>query len=226
MQYILDTKLIANMMLLGIFVYAAVGNLLSWSMNKPTWLFFTKPLLIPVLAIYYVLNCRNVEFILVSALLFAFIGDIALIWPQKKNFFILGLLFFMVMHVLYIVFILKYQVSRPTFTFPVILSCLLFIIPGTFIYIKLFKFLNDLKVVTIIYVLALMAMSYLCFASMIGTFNKYSLIQFIGSLFFIISDALLAFDTMKKPMRYANLWVTATYINAQLFLFAGFMNTR
>lgn len=221
----MDSKLIANIVLLCIFVYASVGNLMAWSFNKPRWVLFTKPLLMPVLAIYYVLNCVTVEYILVFALLFAFLGDFFLIWPQKKIFFMAGLAFFLIMQLLYIIFITTKQVTPKMFSMPVMASAIGFLIAGIFIYLNLYKFLKEMKIPVLVYMLVILTIGFLCFVNMLGNFNRFNLLEFLGALFFIVSDTILAFDSFKKPVKMANLWIMSTYINAQLFLFAGFMNT-
>jgi len=222
---VMDSKLIANIVLLCIFVYAAVGNLMAWSFNKPLGVLLTKPLLMPVLAIYYVLNCFSVEYILVVALLFAFLGDFFLIWPQKKIFFIGGLVFFLIMQLLYIVFITTKQVTPEMFSLPVMAAAIGFLIAGLFIYLNLYKSLKEMKIPVLVYMLVILTVGFLCFVNMIGNFNRCNLLEFLGALFFIVSDTILAFDSFKKPVNMANLWIMSTYINAQLFLFAGFMNT-
>jgi amino acid transporter len=72
----MDSKLLANIILLCVFLYAATGNLMAWGLNKLKWLPFTKPLLMPLLAIYYVVNASHIYWILVIALFFAFLGDV------------------------------------------------------------------------------------------------------------------------------------------------------
>ncbi|HNW89107.1 MAG TPA: lysoplasmalogenase [Bacteroidales bacterium] len=221
----MDGKLFANLVLLIIFVYAAMGNLMAWGFNKTNWVPLTKPLLMPVLAIYYVLNAVNIEWILVAALFFAFLGDVFLIWPKKKLFFIGGLVFFLVMQILYIVFIATRQLNSGNFSVAVMAAAIVFLFVGGLVYFKLYKSLNEMKIPVLVYILMLITAGFLCFMYMTGNFNRFSFIQFAGSLFFIGSDTILAFETFKGPLRLANVWIMATYINAQLLLFAGFLNT-
>jgi len=221
----MDSKLFANIVLLIIFATAAVGNLMAWGFNKTRWVPVTKPVLMPVLAIYYVLNCPDVKLVLVFALLFAFLGDVFLIWPQKKLFFICGLAFFMIMQVLYVIFIVKNQVNDVGYTVPALAASLVFLVFGAMIYLKLYRFLNEMKIPVLVYVMVLLTVSFLCFVNMIANFNRFSVVEFLGAVFFVVSDTILAFDSFRRPVRYANLWIMATYINAQLFLFAGFMYT-
>jgi len=220
----MDSKLFANIILLVVFVYASVGNLMAWGFNKMKWIPLTKPLLMPVLAIYYALNCKEVEYLVLFALLFAFLGDVFLIWPQKKVCFILGLVFFLVMQVLYIIFIISQQLDQWSFSWPVAVAGIVLLSIGILIYTNLFRYLNEMKIPVLVYMLIVLTVGFLCFANMYGDFTRYNLIEFVGALFFVASDTLLAFDSFKKPIRLGNLWIMATYINAQLLLLVGFMN--
>ena len=219
----MDSKLLANIVLLCVFVYAATGNLMAWGLNRLKWLPFTKPLLMPVLAIYYVMNAPQIHWILVIALFFAFLGDIFLIWPEKKLLFLGGLIFFAIMQILYIVFISAYQVACVNWSLVFSTAALVFLAIGGTIFFKLYNYLGSMKIPVLFYILLVVSVGFLCFLNMAGNFNKYYLFQFIGALFFMISDTILAFVSFRKPVRYANLWIMATYINAQLFLFAGFI---
>lgn len=221
----MDSKFFVNIILLLIFIYASIGNLLTWGFNKPKWNLFTKPLLMPVMAVYYVLNSGNIEYLLVFALFFAFLGDVFLIWPNKKIFFTGGLVFFLIMQLLYIIFIIAQQLSFSSLSLLAISSALIFLLAGIIIYLKLFNYLNEMKIPVLIYMLVILIVGYLCFLNMINNSNINNIIQFVGAIIFIVSDTILAFDSFKRPLRLANVWIMATYITAQLFLFVGFMNT-
>ena len=220
----MDSKLLANIILLCVFLYAATGNLMAWGLNKLKWLPFTKPLLMPLLAIYYVVNASHIYWILVIALFFAFLGDVFLIWPEKKWLFLGGLIFFGIMQLLYIVFISLYQVAAVHWSLTINLAALVFLCVGGLIFAYLFPYLRKMKIPVFVYVFLVVTVGFLCFLNLAGNFNKYYFFQFAGTLFFMVSDTILAFVSFKKPYRYANLWIMATYINAQLFLFAGFIN--
>ncbi|HNZ43062.1 MAG TPA: lysoplasmalogenase [Bacteroidales bacterium] len=220
----MDSKLLANIVLLGIFLYAATGNLLAWWLSKLKWLPLTKPLLMPVLAIYYVMNAPQIHWILVIALFFAFLGDVFLIWPEKRWLFTGGLLSFAIMQILYIVFITVYQITIVNWSMVVSLAALGFMAIGGMIFFMLYKYLGSMKIPVVVYILLVVSVGFLCFINMTGNFNKYYLFQFIGAMFFMVSDTILAFISFRKPFPYANLLLMAMYINAQLFLFAGFIN--
>jgi len=221
----MESKIIANLFLLLIFSCASIGNLLAWGLNKQKWVIFTKPFLMPVLAIYYVLNCDDASIILVIALLFAFLGDVFLIWPEKKIFFTLGLGGFLIMQALYIYFIVTRQLDFVNYSLLQLSSAIVFLLAGMLIYFMLFNYLKEMKIPVLVYMLVILAVAFFSFLNMSGNFSKNNLIQFLGAISFVISDTVLAYDSFKKPIRLANVWIMATYIIAQLFLFVGFINT-
>ncbi len=221
----MESKTIVNLLLLLIFSYASIGNLLAWGLNKQKWVIFTKPFLMPVLAIYYVLNCEDASLILIIALLFAFLGDVFLIWPEKKIFFTLGLAGFLIMQALYIFFIVSRQLDFINYSLLQMFSSIVFLFVGALIYFKLYNHLKEMKIPVLFYILAIITVTFFSFLNMAGNFNKSNLIQFLGAILYVISDTVLAFDSFKKPIRLANVWIMATYIIAQLFLFVGYINT-
>jgi uncharacterized membrane protein YhhN len=194
-------------------------------LEKHKWLFYTKPFIMPVLIAYYVLNMNHVFPVVILALAFATIGDFFLMWPEKKGFFISGLISFFVMQLLYITFVMNHQIHFEIGKLNTILMCLVYLLLGTIIFILLYKFLKKLMIPVIFYILALLAVSYLCFFNVMEHRSQISFIQYLGSLLFIVSDTILAIDSFRKTVRYGGLIIMVTYILAQIFLLAGFMNT-
>jgi uncharacterized membrane protein YhhN len=45
---------------------------------------------------------------------------------------------------------------------------------------------------------------------------------FAGSLCFMVSDSMLAYDTFRKKIKYGSFLIMLTYILAQLFITLGF----
>lgn len=214
-----------NLILLLIFICAVIGNILGWGLHKIKWVYVTKPLLMPVLLIYYLLNAPHTEILLGIALVCAFLGDFFLLWPHKKAFFTLGLVFFLAMQTLYLMFIITHQIDFSMSNQLMIWAAILFMILAFIIYAKLFKHLRKMKIPLLVYMLVIIAVAYFCFLNFAATMNVVFALQFAGAVFFIISDTILAFDSFKKPLHFANVWIMSTYITAQLLLFIGFMNS-
>ena len=81
--------------------------------------------------------------------------------------------------------------------------------------------LGDLLIPVIVYMSAILLMALTAFLRQ-GSVTKISYIfVFIGALFFIISDSLLALNKFYKPLPLANISIMLTYAMAQLFIVFG-----
>ncbi len=179
----------------------------------------------PVLLLFYVLNAEQYSVVIILALFLAFLGDFFLMWHKKQWSFLSGLLSFFVMQIFYVIFILGHQIHLASLGFEAWVMMLVYLMLGAFIFILLYRFLQNLKIPVIFYILALLSVSYFCFLTVMEHKNEIAFVQYIGSLLFIVSDTILALDNFRKPIRYAGIYIMLTYIVAQIFLLSGFMNT-
>jgi len=206
------------------FVAITCTDLYLISINQEKKRYLTKPFLIPGLVLLYFLFARQYNIFLLAALLFSFLGDCFLLFSEKKLFFRLGLFSFLTSHLLYMyTFSEKIPLSKISS-----LWSLLLIIPYL-IYACLF--LRDLKphlghyfFPVILYMITIIGMSY---SSLLRFWTIRGLLfwsPFIGSLFFVASDTLLAIRNFKYGQKKGWVLVMATYILGQLLIMLGFMN--
>jgi uncharacterized membrane protein YhhN len=221
----LDFKLTANLFLFVVFLYASVGTLIGSGFDKRKWIFYAKPFIMPVLVAYYLLNTQPAHPIIIIAMLCAFLGDFFLMWYEKRTYFLSGLLSFFVMQILYIAFINNNQLAGSILSVPNIIMACMYLLLGTIIFSLLVKHLSNLMIPVIFYILLLLSVSYFCFLNVMEHKTEIAFVQYAGSLLFLISDTLLAFDSFRKPIRFGGIYIMISYIVAQLFLLAGFMNT-
>jgi uncharacterized membrane protein YhhN len=221
----LDTKLIATLLLFAVFLYASIGTILSYGLEKKRWLFYTRPIIIPVLVLYYILNANHTYQIIIIALVLAFLGDFLLLWHNNKKFIWLGLISFLAMQILFVIFILKYQVQLSVVDFQIIIMGIVYLLLGVLIFSILYRYLKIFKIPVIIYILALLCVSYFCFFNVIEHRTEIAFVQYLGSLLFIVSDTIFAFNTFRKPIRNGGIYIILTNCMAQIFLLAGFINT-
>ncbi|HQN49281.1 MAG TPA: lysoplasmalogenase family protein [Caldisericia bacterium] len=80
--------------ILFLFLVSAILDFIYIKKEVPKSRFFSKPLLMPLLLLYYLLSTDKPIIFLIFALIFSFFGDLFLLFEDKKSFFILGLLFF------------------------------------------------------------------------------------------------------------------------------------
>ncbi len=137
------------------------------------------------------------------------------------TYFILGLLSFLLAHFCYIlVFIRKWNATPPPYFRTVIIA--LFIYGGTLLYI-LKDGIGTLLFPVTLYVMAILFMAttaYRRYGSVgAGSFR----LVFLGALFFITSDSVLAFEKFMMPVPWAPVFVMATYAAAQYMIVDGIL---
>ena len=144
---------------------------------------------------------------ILAGLIFSTIGDVFLV--KDKQFFVQGLVSFLIGHICYIV---------AFWTAPNLPSGLIYLgYIGVFL-TMLWKHLGKLKIPVIIYSLAIAVMSWMALSRTIENHNHQTFHAFLGSLMFVASDSLLGFNKFKSPIRLAPIWILGTYFLAQWFI--------
>ena len=102
-------------------VLAIVHLISCWrgddDLRKPT-----KVALMPVVALTYLAFSCTPSLWVVAGLLFGCLGDLFLLWPLKKKFFVLGTSSFFLGHVCYLIFIYTHYVIRVSWVWIVVIS--------------------------------------------------------------------------------------------------------
>jgi uncharacterized membrane protein YhhN len=166
-----------------------------------------KPLTMLVIILIAFLNSGTpmtfYQQMIIAGLIFSTIGDVLLIDSRR---FVQGLLSFLAAHTC---FIFAFY-STPNF-----IGLVFYLVYVAVFLTVLWKHLNKLKLPVIIYSLALAAMSWLALSKMIEHQNQQTFYAFLGSIFFVVSDSLLAFAKFKSPFRFAEVLILSTYFLAQ-----------
>ena len=137
-------------------------------------------------------------------LIFSTVGDVFLI--NDKKFFVHGLISFLLGH---LCFIAAFY-SSPNFP-----SVIFYLIYVAFFLTMLWKHLENLKIPVIVYALILALMSWLALSRYFELRDSQTLFAFLGSISFVASDSLLAYNKFKKPLSLAPLLILSTYFLAQ-----------
>ncbi len=190
--------------------------------NLKPFHYLTKPLLVSSLIIFFFkqnpLQDNKSKLLVLSALLFSLLGDILLMFTEMNSlFFIGGLLAFLTAHVMYILVFLKKR-NHAKNALPFIMLLLVYAI-GIFYFLK--DGLGHLFIPVIIYMLVILMMVTTAFLRE-GTVpkNSYNLV-FLGAVFFITSDSLLALNKFYNPLPFSGIWIMTTYALAQFFIVLG-----
>jgi uncharacterized membrane protein YhhN len=187
------------------------------SIGNPTLEYVLKPCIMLLLGWYAYQNHADnpVKTLLLSAILFSWLGDIALMFGGG---FLYGLGAFLVAHVAYIALFAR---QTTHFNTQLMIPTLLVIsyAMGLFWYLR--PHLGGLQIPVFIYSLVLMTM--LLFA----LHHSQTILKpnfnwiLIGAIFFVLSDSLLAINKFAQPIKAGGLWVMLTYGLGQLWLVMG-----
>jgi uncharacterized membrane protein YhhN len=184
---------------------------------------FTKPLLMPLLIFFYMFNASKTNYLLVVALTFGFLGDVFLLREANKTFLLGGIKAFLMGHLFYIIaFIVKSNFLKGV---PLWFSILLLPYAGVGVIIakRLFSSMKSMKLQAGIYMVVILAMSFTSLLTVFTASTVSFLLSFAGSLFFIVSDTMLAFDIFKVHEQKNHVYIMVTYILAQLLITLSFL---
>ena len=207
-----------------IFLLILLVDLLAIYLNNEILLRVSKPLLMPLLIIYFLEQTKN--FIsglrpwIVLALFFSWIGDILLMFEERKPiFFLLGLSAFFIAQVFYIIFF--HNIRMKEYIRGNALFLLIVVVYYGILISVLSPFLGSMKLPVRIYGVVISFMLMLAMHMMLGKNKKAGLWMMLGAFLFVTSDSLLAFNKFYSSFDYAGIVVMLTYGLAQLFITEG-----
>ena len=186
--------------------------------------YITKPLLMPLLITFF--NFQTKEFAsslkkwIILALIFSWTGDVLLMFESMNgNFFIFGLVTFLIAHIFYILFyenVIRREGLRKNYWWflPVIIYYI------ALIYI-LSPNLGDMKLPVRIYGIVISYM--LIQALQTGTIKNpgAATLMIGGAILFITSDSILAINKFYESFEFAEISIMLTYGLAQLLITLG-----
>ena len=207
-----------------LFLLVLLIDLVAVYSNNESLRFITKPLLMPLLAIYLLLQTSSVTSALkvwiFLALFFSWVGDILLLFEEREpNFFLFGLSAFFVAQVFYIVFF--HNIRMKEYIRGNALLLLLVIIYYSILVSVLSPYLGDMKLPVRIYGVVLSFMVMLAMHTTLGKNKRAAIWMTTGAILFVASDSLLAFNKFFSAFDHAGPIIMVTYGLAQLFITEG-----
>ena len=207
--------------------YAIIAYFVNYGLNivfnlkkLKTGSFITKLLLTPVLLLIYLAWSKELQLLVILALVFCFLGDLLLSFPK---YFIPGLSAFLVGHIFYAVKFLSDITVISKLPWWMFLFTIVYIAYGITLNSRLS--IPDLKKKTAVYIYTVIILI-ASFLSLLR-FNSVSVYSFwivlIGTLLFIFSDSILAFNRFKKRSPYGSVCLMAAYGAAQLLIVLGIL---
>lgn len=184
----------------------------------------SKPLLMPVLAIYFVAELKGYQSDLkkwiLLALLFSWGGDVLLMFQEKQSiFFLLGLSSFLLAHIFYITFFHKVRLQEAIKGNPLLLIIVVIYYAALISWLS--PYLGDMKLPVRVYGIVI------CFMLMLAMHmfflrNKAAGNWILaGAMLFVLSDSVLAINKFYQSFEVAGLIIMLTYGLAQLFIIQG-----
>lgn len=200
------------------FALAGLSDLIFIHMGLP-YRTVSKPIIMVSLIIYFILEVDNWSFeakMFLIALIFAWLGDVFLLFDSKSAF-IVGLVAFLVMQVIYAYLFYK---QKKTNTRKVWMICIALVAYAALFNSYTWSRVGDLKIAVACYTLAIACMV------LFGVLRNaqqdgYKLVA-IGVLLFMISDSSLALGKFAGGFPYVGIVVMLTYIIAQYCIVVGY----
>ena len=186
--------------------------------------YISKPLLMPFLVIYFILNTRSFTSPLrkwiVLALVFSCAGDVLLIFDSMgPDFFIFGLVAFLIAHIFYILFyesIIRHENLKKNYWW---------FIPVLIYYVSIIYFLSphlgNMKLPVRFYGIVISYMLIKALQTAMIKNQNAARLMIAGSVLFITSDTLLAINKFHGSFVYAGIAIMLTYGIAQLLITLG-----
>ena len=187
--------------------------------HRATFRLLTKPMLMPLLGLYYLLAGGD-NTLVYMALLGAWAGDIALLKFSQKAF-IIGLVSFLAGHIAMALAIYGLTPLQTDIPWLSIVMAKLSIAIGAFWYLK--PHLGSLKPAVLIYCLVLASKGIVAMGLLLALHSNAALMVALGALIFMLSDLLLAINRFAHPFKKAHLWVMSTYTSAQALIVTGIL---
>ena len=217
-----------NKTLILVFSLILLSDLVVIGMELPPYLrYLTKPAITLSLIVFLwrgINHMRRLKSLLMVALFFSLAGDIFLVLPAEAgDYFIAGLLSFLLAHIMYIAAFFKLKNFRSMTAFFMIMLLL-------FYAMVIFKFiggtLGALQPYVLIYMVVLLLMVLTSSIRNIANGLQSYRLVLIGALLFMISDSILALNKFYAEFSYADLLIMLTYGCAQLFIVCGAMQQQ
>ncbi|MEQ8474225.1 MAG: lysoplasmalogenase [Marinoscillum sp.] len=206
----------------GLYWIVGIVNLYACYSGDISINHFTKPLLMPILIYLIFLRSKGhvtlPRLLLALAFIFAWFGDLLLMFTGEDWYFLAGLGSFLIMQIIYCVVFKKSMNQEPSFSWKtasplliLMVLVMLFIVPQT----------GDLQIPVSIYAICITTMlGFALFRKGMTSTSSYQQVM-IGALLFVISDALIGVSKFMLDLPLAKVWIMVTYIPAQYLIMSG-----
>ena len=166
---------------------------------------------------------KPIRILTLLALSFSLLGDVLLLFvDQYEHFFTLGLVAFLTAHIMYILVFLEHRKKE---NWPFAFVTLLLIYGAS-----LFYFLKDglgiMLIPVSVYMLVILSMATTAYLRKNKANMRSYRLVFLGALFFMASDSILALNKFYQPIPWSNISIMLTYAIAQYLIIIGILKLK
>ena len=207
-----------------LFAIVLIANIAGGLLKNHLIDYVSKPLIVLSLIGYFLPQTNKsrsplIKWILL-ALCFSWLGDVLLMFQQNdKLFFLLGLSFFLIAHIFYIVFFHQVRVTEKIKGNVWLLLIVVIYYAGLITFLS--PYLEDMKLPVRIYGIVISFMFMLALHMLFIKNKRAGQWMMAGALLFVISDSTLAINKFYQPFEAAGVVIILTYGLAQLFIVEG-----
>ena len=211
-----------------LFILLLVAELICGNVESlSNWHYITKPSLLIALIVYYFVKSKalsnKIRALTLIALVFSLLGDILLMLvDQSPNYFMLGLISFLLAHVFYCLVFLLYRNPKANPKSLIIVLAIYAI--GLFYLLK--DGLDNLLIPVSVYIIIILLMVVTAFLRQKNVASKSFNLVFLGAILFVISDSVLALNKFYMPLSFSGIGIMSTYALAQFFIVIGLLKQR
>ena len=215
-----------NATLFKIYIAFSAVYLLILFLGHKNLNFFLKPILIPILifGVYFYQNFPTKN-ILLTALVFSWIGDVILLFSDiSEIYFILGLVSFLISHIVYCILFnrqTKRNLKKNSIAIgigSILIACYLIGMLSV-----LLPSLGDLKIPVIVYASVISIMLLFAYNGLLSWNEPGNKLVFSGAVVFVISDSILAINKFYNPIEKSSFFIMLTYLVAQYLIVIGIL---
>jgi len=177
-----------------------------------------KVALMPVLLVYYAVAADPVLVAALVAIAFSWLGDIVLIRKADPRFFRAGMAAFLLSHVFYIVALVS--LTHGVHVVALVVSILV-ALGAEVLLPRLINPPQAMRGAILVYGVVILAMSVGALQCALASPSTYSVLLFVGSVVFIVSDVLMTYFAFGTKPRYFDALTMLPYILAQALIVFG-----
>jgi len=227
---------IEDIVLLVLFIVFAVahliGEILIYAGKEKAGMivrYVTKPFLMPLIAVYYILAAPFICGFILSGIFFGFVGDILLMLssPEKRKVaFIIGLIAYPISHILYIVAFIFNIVTQATpyaFLYWTLGISIPIILLGIFASIKILPKAEKMKIPMLVNIIILVLMG-IASTLLFSSFELKGVITLVVGVFvYMFSVLIYAWNNYVKQVPFERLIKMSTYLLGLFLIVQGFI---